>query len=140
MEAPPWVGGRLKYFKHNWAVICTDPWISQLLSGYALPFVTKLPLSSPSHQQINLTASQTQTLQDKISNLLQTQAIRLADPHLPGFYSQMFVVPKKDGGWHPIIKSEESQLLFMHTSLQAREHPEPEGCSSSERLYGKGGL
>ena len=69
---------------------------------------------------VNASASQTQTLQDEISDLLQKQAIRLADPHLPDFYSQMFVVPKKDGGWRPIInlKSLNSYLCIPHFKLE----------------------
>ena len=115
------MGGRLKHFKLNWAVICTDPWISQLLSGYVLPFITKPPLSFPSHRQISMTTNQTQTLQDEISDLLQKWAIRPADPHSPGFYSQMFVVPKKDGGWRPIInlKILNSYLHTPHFKLES---------------------
>ena len=102
-------------------MICTDPWISQLLSGYALPFVSKPPLSRPSHKQVKLSSNQEQTLQDEISDLLQKRAIRLTDPHSLGFYSQMFVVPKKDGGWRPIInlKYLNSYLHTPHFKLES---------------------
>ena len=115
------MGGRLKYFKRNWAVIGTDSWISRLLSGYRLPFVKTPPLSYPTHRRINLTVSQAQTLQDEISDLLQKHAIRQADPRSPGYYSQMFVVPKKDGGWRPIInlKSLNSYLFTPHFKLES---------------------
>ena len=111
-KAPPWVGGRLKYFKRNWAVIGT---------GYRLPFVNTPPLSYPTHRWINLTVSQARTLQDEISDLLQKHAIRKADACLPGYYSQVFVVPKKDGGWRLIInlKSLNSYLFTPHFKLES---------------------
>ena len=100
-EVPPWMGGRLKYFKHNREVITTDHWVRNLLSGYVLPFITRPPLSFPSHRHINLSVTQIQMLQEEISDLLQKQAIRRANPRSPGYYSQMFVVPKKDGAGVP---------------------------------------
>ena len=139
-EVPPWVGGRLKYFKHNREVITTDLWVRNLLSGYVLPFITRPPLSFPSHRHINLSVTQTQTLQEEISDLLQKQAIWRANPRSPGYYSQMFVVPKKDGGWRPIInlKDLNSYLQIPHFKLKSIQSLK--GCSSSERLYGKSGF
>jgi hypothetical protein len=43
-------------------------------------------------------------MQEEIDALLEKQAIvHLVPPLGPGFYSSVFVVPKKDGGWRPII-------------------------------------
>ena len=42
---------------------------------------------------------------DAIEALLLKNAIRMVDPAIdgPGFYSHFFLVPKKSGGWHPIL-------------------------------------
>ena len=45
---------------------------------------------------------QTVALDKEVQDLLEKEAIeRISDPG--GFYSPLFVVPKKDGGWRPII-------------------------------------
>ena len=47
-------------------------------------------------------------MEAEIESLLEKQAIvRLTPPLSLGFYSSVFVVPKKDGGWRPIINLRE---------------------------------
>jgi len=40
----------------------------------------------------------------EVELLLQKQAIEpVEDPTTPGFYSRLFVVPKQNGKWRPVI-------------------------------------
>ena len=48
-------------------------------------------------------AAKRETLLSEIQALISKQALIPADPNTPGFYSHLFVVPKKSGGFRPVI-------------------------------------
>ncbi|CEP15533.1 hypothetical protein [Parasitella parasitica] len=50
-----------------------------------------------------LSQDQVPLINQTILDLLEKQAIQLEVQQTPGFYSSMFVIPKKDGGIHPIF-------------------------------------
>ena len=76
--------------------------------GYQLDFNSHPPLRRPIRAHLALARDQTQAMEAEIESLLEKQAIvRLTPPLSPGFYSSVFVVPKKDGGWRPIINLKE---------------------------------
>ena len=98
------VGGRLKYFVHEWEKITQDQWIlSVLREGLKLDFMTKPPFSGVRHTNVN--AQNTAILQSEVEKLLQKGAIEPVPPAEmeTGFYSTFFVVPKKTGDLRPII-------------------------------------
>ena len=68
--------------------------------GYQLDFNSHPPLRRPIRAHLALARDQTQAMEAEIESLLEKQAIvRLTPPLSPGFYSSVFVVPKKDGGY-----------------------------------------
>ena len=106
-ETPP-CGGRLQFFIGAWSRITQDPWVLQVVCGYQLDFSSHPPLRRPRHTQPALARDQTQVIEAEIQSLLEKQAIvRLTTPLSPVFYSSVFVVPKKDRGWRPIINLRE---------------------------------
>lgn len=102
-------GGRLRFFSKAWEKITSDAWTRSVIrSGYRIQFrvrprLRRLPLSHmltiPSDQE------KLRVLQNEIKAMLQKQAIeRVTDRHNPsGFFSRLFLVRKKKGGWRPII-------------------------------------
>ena len=66
-----------------------------------------------------LTQEQSQILDQEIQNLLQKNAIE-STVSTKGFFSSMFTVPKKDGGWRPIInlRSLNSYLVVSHFKME----------------------
>lgn len=98
------VGGRLKFFVHEWEKITQDQWIlSVLREGLKLEFTTKPPFSGV--RQTNVNAQNAAILQLEVEKLLQKGAIEPVTPAEmgTGFYSTFFVVPKKTGDLRPII-------------------------------------
>ena len=101
------VGGRLTKFSDQWSQITSDTWVLRTVSeGYKIEFTGRPRLSTvPRWTQIPRTEARKQALEDGLQKLLQKQAVRLVDPppNDPGFYSTLFLVEKKSGGWRPIL-------------------------------------
>ena len=96
------MGGRLQFFLCNWRRISQDAWILDTIKGLKLEF-----LSEP-HQRRKLIPSplsqgNTQALDTELDKLFDKRAIEPTHPDHTIFVSHMFVVPKADGSWRPII-------------------------------------
>ena len=69
--------------------------------GFRIPFSKIPPLSSV---LIRMSQSSSPFIREEIENLLNKRAVeRVQNPGTPGFYSQIFLVPKKNGKLHLII-------------------------------------
>ncbi len=103
-------GGRLRHFSKAWENITSDTWTQSVIrSGYRIQFrvrphvLWRLPplhvRTVPSNQE------KLRLLCDEVKSLLEKRAIeRVTDRHSPtGYFSRIFLVRKKTGGWRPII-------------------------------------
>ena len=97
--------GALSRALDQWVLLVRNEHAIRIVrSGYALLFLTPPPLSRtplafiPPRDPVRF-----QVLQDEILSLLQKGAIREGDPLLPGFYANLFTVPKKNGGLRPVL-------------------------------------
>ena len=116
--------GRVSLFRSNWEALTQEPWVIQTVSeGYHIPLMSTphqlLPPCNP-----HLSTEDTVILMEEIQSLLQKQAICQIPVSTKGFYSNMFTVPKKDGGQRPVInlkhlnkfvKSEHFKMEGLHT-------------------------
>ena len=109
------VGGRLHHFWRNWLTIGADEWVvSVLRDGYYLPFSDDIPplMSDPPHLSYHESHPLFQELAQQIESLLLKQAIEEVHNPTPGFYSRLFLAPKKTGDWRPVI-----DLSLLNTYL-----------------------
>ena len=95
------VGGRLAHFAQNWAEITDDKWVLSLIrKGYRIPFKER-PILSPNptffQQPLSL------QLEEEVASLLSKGAVEEIIPECPGYYSRIFLVPKKNGKLRLII-------------------------------------
>ena len=100
------VGCRLADFRREWSAITGDLFIRGLLEhGYVLPFAERPPLARvPWKFEPPASEPKRSAFQQAIQKLLAKGAIEpVIDHSSPGFYSRLFLVPKKDGGWRPVI-------------------------------------
>ena len=110
----PTVGCRLQEFSGRWEVLFGEiqqtKWVK---SGIPLNFATEppplerspteFPLSSPHLESLRLTA---------VQGLLKKGAIEIVtNQSSPGLYNRLFLRPKPDGTWRPIIDLR-SELLY----------------------------
>ena len=95
------VGGRLAHFAQNWAEITDDKWVLSLVrKGYRIP-VLERPNLSPN--PIFFQPPLSQHLEEEVASLLSKGAVEEIIPECPGYYSRIFLVPKKNGKLRLII-------------------------------------
>ena len=98
------MGGRLRQYTLFWEEsLRAPPHIVNILKGYLIPLNHLPPLSLPRMKEIPMSKEKKEVIDSEIKALLGKGAIRKANPLTPGFQSNILVVPKKDGGWRPII-------------------------------------
>ena len=111
------VGGHLAQCTQQWSKITKDPWVLSTIQGCHINFSRSPPLknSPPLCQDPLMTKEQAVILSEEIQSLQEKSAITLLSTHPgPGFYSNVFVVPKRDGGWRPIINLRKLNS-YIHT-------------------------
>ena len=89
------VGGRLAHFYNAWTRITNNSWILQTVKGYCLEF-HKLPQDHFPLSQQSLSVEQQAALDKEVQDLLGKEAVEPIQTR-DGFFSPLFVVPKKDG-------------------------------------------
>ena len=95
------VGGRLAHFAQNRAKITDDEWVLSLIrKGYRIPF-QEHPILSPDPVLFQQPLSQ--HLEEEVASLLSKGAVEEIIPECPGYYSRIFLVPKKNGKLRLII-------------------------------------
>ena len=94
--------GRLAHFVEQWEKLTDSKWVlSVVRKGSWIPFRLIPPLSSV---PIKLSQSSSMFLREEIDILLQKQAVeRVQNLGAHGFYSRIFLVPKKNGKLCPVI-------------------------------------
>ena len=103
--APGSVGGRLHFFWQNWQAIQANEWVVSILQGgYFLPFDPVSPLTAdPPCLSYSATHLLFQDMSHHIQLLLDKWAVEEIPHSTPGFYSRIFLAPKKSCDWRPVI-------------------------------------
>jgi len=113
------VAGRLQFFQDNWKVVTKDQWVWEMVRGFPIP------LTGQPHQGVRPTphfsAEQQSLLQGEVQALLDKGAIvPVPQQEEGGFYSSLFLIPKKDGKMRPVInlKRLNSWVLTQHFKME----------------------
>ena len=124
------VGGRLGYFHPNWLFLGASLSAVKVLEfGLQLPLgQAKIPLSrTPTLNSQYSSPQKNAVLLEAVSDMLLKKAIqKVRDPSSLGFYSRLFLVPKRTGGWRPVIDLSNLNLFLdfptfrMETSQSIR--------------------
>ena len=109
------MGGRLAHFAEKWEEITDNKWVLSIVrNGFRIPLIKIPPLSSV---PIRMSQSSSPFLREEIENLLNKRAVeRVQNPRTPGFYSRIFLVPKKNGKFRLIL---DLSLLNRYIEKQA---------------------
>lgn len=126
------VGGRLRLFRKNWEKLTQDSWILQVVSSYLPDFLTEPTLQHAPKNYQRMGLEETTAVREEVQNLLRKEAIRKVSPPSQGYYRNIFLVPKKDGGWRPVIN-----LRSLNTHLRI-PHFKMEGIQSLKDILRQG--
>ena len=102
---PP-VGSRLHEFWEKWAALGVNPKvISVLREGYILPFRTRPYLTrKPTVTSCYVHPHRNSYLLEALHQMLDKKAVEVVqNPQSLGFYNRLFLVPKPNNRWRPIL-------------------------------------
>ena len=113
-------GGRLSYFIDQWEKITDDQWVLSILkSGHLLEF-RKVP-KFYGIKETTCSGQDVPIYQNEISNLLEKQVIEpvFIQNQNTGFYSTLFIIPKKNGKLRPVtnLRPLNKYLLKKHFKM-----------------------
>ena len=122
---PP--AGRLKNHISTRKVITSDPWVLWTIRGYRVDFLQE-PLQRVLPHTPQYSVEHSQLIVEEVREFLGKGAITEVHNPQGGFYSSLFLVPKKDGGQRPVIN------LKALNSLVHTEHFKMEGIHTLRDL------
>lgn len=100
------VGARLLHFASRWEEITSDTWVLNVVThGLSLLFEEMPPLSTrPLPFRLPRDMNKAAVLRHEVHEMLVKRAIvEVTQPFTPGYYSLIFLVPKKNGQLRPVI-------------------------------------
>ena len=116
------IAGRLALFQKNWECISNDPWVINCILGYAIDFA-QTPYQQHPPKELTFPHEEELSLDSEVQKMLDKHAIQLIPSNQAnkGFHSQLFTVPKKDGGTRPIInlKKLNSFVQTVHFKMES---------------------
>lgn len=86
----------------HWHLYTSDKWILETIQGYKIEF-TEPPFQFHIPNEIPFSDDQAHLVDQEVESLLQKGAIELVSPSSDQFLSTIFIVPKKDGSFRPVI-------------------------------------
>ena len=122
---PP-VGSRLHKFWEKWAALGVNPKVvSVLKEGYVLPFRSRPYLTrEPTITSCYVDPHRNSYLLEALHQLLNKNAVELVqNPQSLGFYNRLFLVPKPNNRWRPILDLSKLNN-FLKTQTFKMETPE----------------
>ena len=131
------VGGRLQSFWQVWQRLGSNPRVvSVLRDGYSFPFRERPQLSRfPLIVSKYASPTKSKALVEALSSLRQKQAVeRVVVKSSLAFYNRLFLVPKPNGKWRPILDLSKLNL-FLATSTFKMETPETIRLSLQKREW-----
>jgi hypothetical protein len=114
------LAGRTQHYLSNWQTITQDEWVLSVVKGYRIKFLQK-PYQQRKPLQLTFIEKEEECMQAEIQSMLDKLAISREEDNSESFYSQMFLVPKKDGRQRPVIN-----LKRLNQSVKT-EHFKMEG-------------
>ena len=101
------------HFLPNWRRITADPAILETIRGYKLEF-TSPPVQSRVRKPLQFSCSETEKIDLEISALLDKEALHVVKPVSDQFISNLFLVPKRDGKFRPVINLKDLNIFLQY--------------------------
>ena len=117
------VGGQLKYFLSLWRTITSDPSILDIVQGMHIE-LNDLPHQCKIPKPLHLSSLEIEAANDQIEKLLQKCAIAETVREPGDFVSNVFLTPKRDGGFRMILnlKPFNKFVQYHHFKMECLNH------------------
>ena len=110
------LAGRTALHLPAWEKITSNQWTLQAVSGYRLEFRDQ---PQQSHRPETMESRhQAKAISEEIQKLEEKGAIREINNDKEGFYSRLFLVPKKDGQMRPVINLRPLNQFLVHNHFK----------------------
>ena len=96
------LAGRLQYFLENWKILTNDPKILEWISGLKIDFQEE-PFQERVPHQAQMPMQESELINQMVEAMLRKGAVHLVHSKDSQFLSNLFLVPKKNGGNRPVI-------------------------------------
>ncbi len=127
------IGGRLRLFHSNWEFLCKDKWISNSIrQGFSIDFLAVPSRGNFLPSTIAMSREMEAVCDREVEELLAKKAVIEIEDDSKGFLSALFVVPKKSGGFRPIVNLKALNKFVRY------EHFKMEGLETVKNLVRKG--
>ena len=116
---PSQIGGRLKNFHLAWRSFTSDRWVLNTVSkGLEIVFIST-PYQETIPPDIHMSGEMEQVCENEVTSLLLKGAVTETSD-TDGFFSALFVIPKKSGGFRPIVnlKGLNSFVCYEHFKME----------------------
>ena len=113
-------GGRVRHFLHFWRTITSDQYILSLVQGISIPFLHgKPPKQKFIPKQLAMSKEEMSFVDDELRKLLENGCIKKLPSQLPnGWVSNIFLVPKKQGGFRMILNLKHLNKYVTYTKFK----------------------
>ena len=96
--------GRLEQCREWWDRFAKDAFVREAVRGHRLEFESRPPVSRPKPPPVeSMNKEREKVLQEEVDSLLSKGAVERVKDSKRSFYSNIFLVAKKDGGLWPVI-------------------------------------
>ncbi|KZS19016.1 Uncharacterized protein APZ42_014682 [Daphnia magna] len=117
------VGARMKSFANQWERITDDQWILDIVyNGLKINFLSQ-PFQRAFPPKVTMSEEMRKICQAEISSLIEKRAVTEIIDGTTGFVCSFFCIPKKSGGYRPIVnlKPLNKFINFEHLKMENLE-------------------
>jgi hypothetical protein len=117
------IGARLSLFAYRWSKVTDDPWVLDTVTdGLKIDFISE-PFQRSSPRDVSMPGDMQAVCQAEICSLLKKGAIEEIMDGSAGFLCSFYCVPKKMGGFRPIVnlKPLNSFVKYEHLKMENLE-------------------
>ena len=113
------IGGKVLHFLPFWHTICKDKYVLNLLKGIHVPFECGPPTQRHIPHELKMTDEEKAFVDQEVQHLLETNCIRSLPEMIPdGWVSNIFLVPKKNGGFRMILNLKQLNEHVVYTKFK----------------------
>ena len=116
------ITGKVRFFIDEWKLYTSDKWVLQTVAGYQIDF-NAWPVQHFIPKEISFSESLKDLVSNEIASLLEKGAIVPSENEVGQFISNIFIVPKPNGKFRPVINLRELNFFVTYEHFKQETFP-----------------